>query len=93
MEQLQTIEKEVRALDTAQKELGDMRDALDRKKGERAELLMRREVRVVSSRVLLLLTRWGGTVEGAQTVLERTGEVGARPTPCRGQAFGEPADD
>ena len=47
MEQLQTIEKEVRALDTAQKELGDMRDALDRKKGERAELLMRREVRSV----------------------------------------------
>ena len=44
VEQLQTIEKEMRALDGAQKELGDLRDSLDRKKGERAELVMRREV-------------------------------------------------
>ncbi|KAI0807066.1 Nuf2 family-domain-containing protein [Fomes fomentarius] len=43
VEQLQTIEKEVRALDAAQKELGDLRDTLDRKHGERAELVMRRE--------------------------------------------------
>ncbi len=47
MEQLQTIDKEMRALDGAQKELGDLRDTLDRKKGERAELVMRREVRSV----------------------------------------------
>ena len=46
MEQLQTIEKEMRALDAAHKELGDLRDTLDRKKGERAELIMRREVYV-----------------------------------------------
>ena len=45
MEQLQIIDKEMRALDNAQKELGDLRDTLDRKKGERAELVMRREVR------------------------------------------------
>ena len=38
VEQLQTIEKVMRALDGAQKELGDLRDTLDRKKGERAEL-------------------------------------------------------
>ena len=44
MEQLQTIEKEMRALDAAHKELGDLRDTLDRKKGERSELIMRREV-------------------------------------------------
>ncbi|CDO69122.1 hypothetical protein BN946_scf185042.g24 [Trametes cinnabarina] len=37
------IEKEMRALDAAQKELGDLKDTLDRKKGERAELVMRRE--------------------------------------------------
>ncbi|RPD65816.1 hypothetical protein L226DRAFT_478232 [Lentinus tigrinus ALCF2SS1-7] len=43
VEQLQTIEKEVRALDAAQKELGDLRDTLDRKQGERSELIMRRE--------------------------------------------------
>ncbi len=45
VEQLQTIEREMRALDSAQKELGDLRDTLDRKKGERSELIMRREVR------------------------------------------------
>ena len=44
MEQLQTIEKEMRALDAAHKELSDLRDTLDRKKGERSELIMRREV-------------------------------------------------
>lgn len=49
VEQLQTIEKEMHALDGAQKELADLRDALDRKHGERAELLMRREVRARSS--------------------------------------------
>ncbi|OSD02761.1 hypothetical protein PYCCODRAFT_1458867 [Trametes coccinea BRFM310] len=43
VEQLQVIEKEMRALDAAQKELGDLKDTLDRKKGERAELMMRRE--------------------------------------------------
>ncbi|KAI1790724.1 Nuf2 family-domain-containing protein [Ganoderma leucocontextum] len=43
VEQLQTIDKEMRALDGAQKELGDLRDTLDRKQGERAELVMRRE--------------------------------------------------
>ncbi|KAH9901654.1 Nuf2 family-domain-containing protein [Cubamyces lactineus] len=43
VEQLQVIEKEMRALDAAQKELGDLKDTLDRKKGERAELIMRRE--------------------------------------------------
>lgn len=36
----------MRALDAAQKELGDLKDTLDRKKGERAELIMRREVYV-----------------------------------------------
>ena len=34
----------MRALDGAHKELADLRDTLDRKKGERAELVMRREV-------------------------------------------------
>ncbi|KAI8998922.1 Nuf2 family-domain-containing protein [Trametes punicea] len=43
VEQLQVIEKEMRAVDAAQKELGDLKDTLDRKKGERAELMMRRE--------------------------------------------------
>ncbi|KAI0646761.1 Nuf2 family-domain-containing protein [Trametes meyenii] len=43
VEQLQVIEKEMRVLDAAQKELGDLKDTLDRKKGERAELVMRRE--------------------------------------------------
>ncbi|KAI0747799.1 Nuf2 family-domain-containing protein [Daedaleopsis nitida] len=43
VEQLQGIEKETRALDGARKELSDLRDALDRKIGERAELNMRRE--------------------------------------------------
>ncbi|KAI0822657.1 Nuf2 family-domain-containing protein [Trametes gibbosa] len=43
VEQLQVIEKEVRTLDAAQKELADLKDTLDGKKGERAELLMRRE--------------------------------------------------
>lgn len=45
VEQLQVIEKEMRTLDAAQKELADLKDTLDRKKGERAELIMRREVR------------------------------------------------
>ena len=45
VEQLQTIDKEMRALDGAQKELGDLRDTLDRKKAERAELFLRRDVR------------------------------------------------
>ena len=39
----------MRALDAAHKELGDLRDSLDRKKGERAELVMRREVRGLST--------------------------------------------
>ncbi|KAH9951445.1 Nuf2 family-domain-containing protein [Amylocystis lapponica] len=43
VEQLQTIEKEMRALDTSQKELVDLKDHLDQKKGERTELLMKRE--------------------------------------------------
>ncbi|OCH95255.1 hypothetical protein OBBRIDRAFT_822977 [Obba rivulosa] len=43
VEQLQTIEKEMHALDISQKELIDQKDQLDQKKGERNELLMKRE--------------------------------------------------
>ncbi|KAA1478749.1 hypothetical protein DENSPDRAFT_875827 [Dentipellis sp. KUC8613] len=43
VEQLQIIEKEVRALETSRKELGDTKDHLDEKKIERTELEMRRE--------------------------------------------------
>ncbi|KAI0928183.1 hypothetical protein AcW1_005507 [Taiwanofungus camphoratus] len=43
VEQLQTIEKEMHALDTSQKELTDLKDNLDQRKGERNELLMKRE--------------------------------------------------
>lgn len=46
VEQLQTIEKEMHALDTSQKELTDLKDNLDQRKGERNELLMKREVRL-----------------------------------------------
>jgi kinetochore protein Nuf2 len=44
VEQLQTIEKEVRALILSQKELADLRDHLDDKGIERNELKLRREV-------------------------------------------------
>ncbi|CCM06381.1 uncharacterized protein FIBRA_08640 [Fibroporia radiculosa] len=43
VEQLQVIEKETNALDASQKELTDLRDQLDQKKGERNELQMKRE--------------------------------------------------
>ncbi|PCH34940.1 hypothetical protein WOLCODRAFT_141390 [Wolfiporia cocos MD-104 SS10] len=43
VEQLQTYEKEMQALDAAQKELADIRDHLDLKKSERTELLLKRE--------------------------------------------------
>lgn len=44
MEQLQTIEKEVRSLQVSQKELADLRDHLDDKNIERNELKLRQEV-------------------------------------------------
>ncbi|KAL6309187.1 Nuf2 family-domain-containing protein [Sparassis latifolia] len=43
VEQLQIIEKEMHALDVSQKDLMDLKDNLDRKKGERNELMMKRE--------------------------------------------------
>ena len=44
MEQLQAIEKEVQQLDVARKNLSDFKDQLNEKKGERSELLLKREV-------------------------------------------------
>lgn len=44
LEQLQTIEKEVRSLRVSQKELADLRDHLDDKNIERNELKLRQEV-------------------------------------------------
>lgn len=46
MEQLQAIEKEVQQLDGSKKELSDLKDQLNEKKGERSELLLKREVRL-----------------------------------------------
>ncbi|KAG6861878.1 hypothetical protein C0995_010584 [Termitomyces sp. Mi166 len=43
IEQLQTVEKEVRSLQVSQKELSDLRDHLDDKKIERNELKLRQE--------------------------------------------------
>ncbi|PCH38744.1 hypothetical protein WOLCODRAFT_149687 [Wolfiporia cocos MD-104 SS10] len=43
VEQLKMYEKETRALDAAQKELGNLRDHLDLKKSERTELLLKRD--------------------------------------------------
>ena len=44
MEQLQAIEKEAVQLDAAKKDLSDLKDQLNEKKGERSELLLKREV-------------------------------------------------
>ena len=40
----QAIEKEVSQLETAKKDLSDLKDQLNEKKGERSELLLKREV-------------------------------------------------
>ena len=45
MEQLQAIEKEVQQLDLVKKGVSDLKDQLNEKKGERSELLLKREVR------------------------------------------------
>ena len=52
VEQLQTIEKEMRTLDTAQKELADIRDQLERKKSDKSGLVNQREVGVFLPRCL-----------------------------------------
>lgn len=45
VEQLQTIEREVRSLQVSQKELVELKDHLDDKKIERNELTLRQEVK------------------------------------------------
>jgi kinetochore protein Nuf2 len=44
VEQLQTVEKEIRSLETSQKELADLKDHMDGKKIERSELNLKHEV-------------------------------------------------
>ena len=55
MEQLQAIEKEVQQLEVAKKNLSDFKDQLNEKKGERSELLLKREVRLRRHWVILRL--------------------------------------
>ncbi len=45
VEQLQGIDKEVQALDELKKNLADLSDQLTEKRGERNDLLLKREVR------------------------------------------------